>query len=67
MLDEKNTDRKTILLFTLIVIVILAVAVTVGVVLPAYFEAQAYERVTGKRVSTWDAIWLDLRVQEAPK
>lgn len=27
-------------------------------------KADAYERVTGKRVSVWDATWLDLRVQE---
>lgn len=33
----------------------------------AYFEAMAYESVTGKRVSTWDALFLDLRVQEEPK
>jgi len=33
----------------------------------AYFEASAYNRVTGANVSTWDAIWLDLRVQESPK
>jgi hypothetical protein len=30
----------------------------------AYFEARAYERVTGKHVSTWDAMFIDLRVQE---
>lgn len=35
--------------------------------LQSYFEARAYERVTGKRVSTWDAMFLDLRVQEAVK
>lgn len=33
----------------------------------SYFEARAYERVTGKRVSTWDAMFLDLRVQEGAK
>lgn len=27
-------------------------------------EAQAFERVTGRRVSTWDAMWLQLVVQE---
>lgn len=35
--------------------------------LQSYFEARAYERVTGKHVSTWDAMFLDLRVQESPK
>lgn len=30
----------------------------------SYFEAAAYRRVTGKEVSTLDAMFLDLRVQE---
>jgi hypothetical protein len=33
-------------------------------VVKASFKANAYYNVTGKHVSTWDAIWLDLRVQE---
>lgn len=33
----------------------------------AHFEAAAYERVTGKKVSAWDAMFLDLRVQEPTK
>jgi hypothetical protein len=36
-------------------------------IISAYFEAQSYNRVTGANVSTWDAIFLDLRVQESPK
>lgn len=30
-------------------------------------EAAAYNRVTGKNVSTWDAMWIELRVQEGAK
>ena len=30
-------------------------------------EAAAYNRVTGKHVSTWDAMWIELRVQESVK
>ena len=30
-------------------------------------EARSYERVTGKRVSTRDAMFLELRVQEPAK
>ena len=30
----------------------------------SYMEAQAFNRVTGKSVSTWDAMWIELRVQE---
>lgn len=33
----------------------------------AYFEAQAYNRITGKEVTTWDAMFLDLRIQESVK
>ena len=33
----------------------------------ASFEADAYRRLTGKNVTTWDAIWLDLRVNEEIK
>ncbi len=52
-------------------IVILAGAVLAVVILSwalvSCFEACAFERVTGKHVSTWDAMFLDLRVQEPAK
>lgn len=31
------------------------------------FEASAYNNVTGKNISTWDAMWIELRVQEGAK
>ena len=31
------------------------------------FEADAYSRLTGKHVTYWDAVWLDLRIQEHVK
>jgi hypothetical protein len=33
----------------------------------SYFEASAYNRATGSNVSTWDAMWIELRVQAGPK
>lgn len=30
-------------------------------------EARAYNNVTGGNVSTWDAMWIELRVQAEPK
>jgi len=30
----------------------------------SYFEAQSFNAVTGKDVSTWQAMWIQLRVQE---
>lgn len=50
-----------------IVVVLVCGVPLVGWVGKSYFEAKAYERVTGKHVSTWDALWLELRVQEPPK
>jgi hypothetical protein len=32
----------------------------------SHFEARAYERVTGRHVSTTDAMFLELRVPESP-
>jgi len=55
----------------LFVALVLLAAVFVGTaalqLICASAEAAAYERVTGCHVSAWDAIWLDLRVQEFPK
>ena len=49
-----------------IVIGALVLAIVLGIfwVLPSYYEARAFERITGKEVSTWDALWVELRVQE---
>jgi len=33
----------------------------------SYQEAKAFNNVTGKDVSTWDAMWIELRVQESSK
>jgi hypothetical protein len=30
-------------------------------------EAAAFNRATGKNVSAWDAMWIELRVQEGTK
>lgn len=30
-------------------------------------EASAYNTVTGADVSTWDAMWIELRVQDGPR
>jgi hypothetical protein len=33
----------------------------------SYAEARAYSRITGSNVSTWDAMFVELRVQEGAK
>jgi hypothetical protein len=32
--------------------------------LPSYYEAKTYRRLTGAEVTMWDAMWCELRVQE---
>jgi hypothetical protein len=36
-------------------------------VIHSHFEARAFNHLTGKHVSTWDAMWVELRVQEPSK
>lgn len=36
-------------------------------VLSSAMEASAYNRLTGAHATTWDAMWVSLRVQESPK
>jgi hypothetical protein len=42
---------------------IIFAAVMVWVV-KSRFEAQAFNTITGKNVTTWQAMWVELRVQE---
>lgn len=46
-----------------------AVIIVVGGawVLPIYLEARAYNHATGAHVSTWEAMFVDLRVQGTAK
>lgn len=45
-------------------VALIVVGVVSIAVLQPHFEAKAYTNLTGKNVSYWDAVWLDLRVQE---
>jgi hypothetical protein len=59
------SKEEVIKIAACIVMLLLIVGGSIGVkAVDAYFEARAYERVTGKHVSTWDAMFIDLRVQE---
>lgn len=33
-------------------------------IIPSSFEARTFTRLTGREVSTWDAMWVELRVIE---
>ena len=46
--------------------VIIVLALPLGWVLMSYMEARAYNRLTGSDVSTLDAMFIQLRVQDEP-
>lgn len=55
------TDDKR---FAVAIIAVTVVILLAGWIIKSNMEAKAFHRVTGKRVSTWDAMWIELRVQE---
>lgn len=36
-------------------------------VVSSYNESRVYNRLTGAQTTTWDALWVQLRVQGAPR
>ena len=36
-------------------------------IIKSKLEADAFNNATGKQVSTWDAMWIELRIQEPAK
>ncbi len=49
------------------VVTVLFLSIVIGAVVGhSYFEAKAFNRATGQQVTTWDAVWIQLRVQAAP-
>lgn len=51
-----------------IFLIALTCAIGLGIwVVKSRFEASAYNRITGSHVSTWDAMWVELRVQDSPR
>lgn len=49
-------------------VVLMAAALIVGTICwwvgSSYMEAKSFSKLTGRDVSTWDAMWVTLRVQD---
>ena len=56
-------DRHHVMFCTAFVLVVFTI-VGGGWIFKSYMEARAFNRVTGKNVSTVDAMFIQLRVQE---
>lgn len=57
---------KELIALGMIVTIAITVAATIWVV-QSKMEASAFNAVTGKNVTTWQAMWIELRVQEGSK
>lgn len=60
--EEKKALKIVILFFVILFALITSIGVT-----HSYFEAKAFNEATGKNVTTWQAIFLDLRIMEPAK
>ena len=56
-------DKAIIKIIITILVGILFIS-TLGWIFQSYQEAKSFNSVTGKNVSTWDAMWIELRVQD---
>ncbi len=57
---------KTVIPFILLIILVLSILIGIWV-FRSKMKSNAFNNVTGKNVSTWDAMWIELRVQEPSK
>ncbi len=60
------SEKSKLILFAAFVLVF-AACVLLGVWLGACARASAFNQATGQHVTPWQALWLSLRVQAAPK
>ena len=59
-------DQKYACSFIAFIIFVLAITIG-GWILKSKMEAETFSKLTGKPVTTWEAMWVELRVQEPAK
>jgi flagellar basal body-associated protein FliL len=64
---EKWSENKAIAVAVGILLLAVTIFTAIPWVISSKFEADAFNRVTGKNVSTWDAMFVELRIQEQTK
>jgi len=63
---EDRQQIHPVVTYGCLIVLILGLAIGWWV-FQSYMEAKAYNNATGETVSTWDAMWIELRVQASPK
>lgn len=61
------TLGDTILAVITAIVIIFFLGLLVLVIVEPYFESRHYNKVTGAHTTYWDAVWLELRVQDKPR
>lgn len=64
---EAGMSAGTHLALMFLCTVVIAMIVLAFTVYSAKQEAETYNRLTGANVSTWDALWVELRVDSPPR
>lgn len=55
-------------IFYIILVILTGCVIGLGIhTTKSYFESKTYNKLTGAHTTTWDAMWVELRVQDAPK
>lgn len=66
-MSEDLHNEKQFVLAVLLIMLATFLVIGGGWIVASYMKAVAYTRITGKEVTTWDAMWVDLRIQEPVK
>lgn len=66
MTNIRRSDTITVFEFG-IILALSIVFIAILSYVSASMEAAAYNRITGENVSTWDAMFVELRVDSSPK
>lgn len=59
-----SRDEKSAIVWSCVGAVLVFAAFGAFSVFCAWNEARTYSRLTGANVTTWDALWVDFRIQE---
>lgn len=63
----KQTGLKELSFAVIVIASIVTILFVAPWIIISFFEARAFERVTGKHISTLDAMFLDLRIVDENK
>lgn len=59
-----NEYDKIIVIIITIIITLVLIIMPGSWIAKSYFEAKTFNKITHSNVTTWDAMWVELRVQE---